>query len=40
MAAIAPAVAAPGHVAVDLELNRSELEVLVQWLEAAAHATR
>lgn len=31
---------APGHVAVDLELNRGELEQLVQRLKAAVEATR
>jgi hypothetical protein len=40
MAAVESAVTAPGHVAVELELDRSQLEGLVQRLKAAAQATR
>jgi hypothetical protein len=38
--AVASAVTAPGHVDVELELDRSQLEGLVQRLRAAAEATR
>ena len=34
------AVTVPGHVAVELDLDRSQLEGLVQRLRAAAEATR
>jgi hypothetical protein len=40
MVAVAPAVTAPGHIAVQLELKHSEHEVLVQTLKAAAEASR